>query len=129
MTNNRVVLVAVLAAILLSACVGMGQKSDSSQTSNKQLASGIKIYEDGDYPAALVALNDAEDMGLRDKHDQVLVHKYLAFIHCVSGREKQCHEEFREALELDPTFDLTPAEAGHPIWGPVFRVEKAKFTK
>ena len=26
-------------------------------------------------------------------------------------------------------FDLTPAEAGHPIWGPVFRAVKADVAK
>jgi len=26
---------------------------------------------------------------------------------------------------VDPTMDLAPAEAGHPIWGPIFRAVKA----
>ena len=29
--------------------------------------------------------------------------------------------EFRKAFEIDPAFALTPAEDGHPIWGPVYR--------
>ena len=29
--------------------------------------------------------------------------------------------QYEKALEVDPKFDLGPAEAGHPIWGPVFR--------
>lgn len=129
MTNIRVMLVAVLAALLLSACAEMGPMTNLFQPSNKQLASGIKSYEEGDYKTALVTLQKAQEKGLNDKRDQVLAHKYLAFIHCISGREKQCHDEFRKALVVDPTFELKPAEAGHPVWGPVFRGEKAKYTK
>ncbi|MDA1107929.1 MAG: TssQ family T6SS-associated lipoprotein [Proteobacteria bacterium] len=51
-------------------------------------------------------------------------HKYLAFIHCASSREKRCREEFAKALEINPKLELEPAEAGHPIWGRVFRSAK-----
>lgn len=127
--NMRVMWIAVLAVLWLSACDAMLTKTNLSQPTNKYLASAIKSYDDGDYQNALAALNKAEETGLSDKREQVLAHKYLAFIYCVSGHEKQCHEEFREALEVDPGFNLKPAEAGHPIWGPVFRAEKAKYTK
>lgn len=129
MKNIRVILVAVLAALLLSACGEMGPMNDVFQPSNKQLLSGIKSYEDGDYQSALITLKNAQNMGLNDKRDQVVAHKYLAFIHCVSGREKQCREEFKHALQVEPTFELKPEEAGHPVWGPIFRGEKAKFAK
>ena len=32
-----------------------------------------------------------------------------------------CRDEFRKAFEIYPEFALTPAEDGHPIWGPVYR--------
>ena len=121
----RAMLFAVLTALLLSACAEMG--ANIFQPSNKQLVSGIKSYEEGDYQTALITIRKAQEMGLNDKHDQVIAFKYLAFIHCVSGQDKQCRDEFRKALALDPTFDLTPAEAGHPLWGPVFRGEKARY--
>jgi hypothetical protein len=37
-----------------------------------------------------------------------------------------CREEFRKALTMDPSLELSPAEAGHPVWGPVFRSLKGK---
>jgi hypothetical protein len=40
-----------------------------------------------------------------------------------------CYESFRRALALNPKFELTAAEAGHPVWGPVFRSAKAKSAK
>jgi hypothetical protein len=56
----------------------------------------------------------------------VTANKYLAFISCVSGRDRQCRAYFRRALELNPSFELEPAEAGHPTWGPVFRNVKGR---
>ena len=127
MTNIRVMLAAVIAAFLLSACNGMGMLTAKP---NAELTSGIKSYENFDYPTALASLQKSlAEMGKSDKAGQVTAHKYLAFIHCVSGRTQQCHDEFRKALDIDPAFDLKPAEAGHPIWGPVFRSEKAKQAK
>jgi len=52
------------------------------------------------------------------RKDRVTAHKYLAFIYCVSDKKKQCREQFKEAMEIDSDFELSPSEAGHPIWGP-----------
>jgi Tfp pilus assembly protein PilF len=88
------------------------------------LAAGIRSYENGDYAESARRLQRALDAGLRSS-DRVKAHKYLAFIHCAQGREGRCRDEFRKALEIDPGFELEPAEAGHPIWGPVFRSVKS----
>lgn len=90
-----------------------------------QLEAGIKLYEDGRYPQAMTSFQSALNAGLSNSQ-QVIANKYLAFISCVSGRDRQCRSYFRRALELDPSFDLEPAEAGHPTWGPVFRSVKAR---
>jgi len=87
----------------------------------EQLATGIKYYDAGDYDAAVKSLTDSLDHGLLSKADQSRARKYIAFSHCVSGREQQCRAEFRKAFEINPDFALTPAEDGHPIWGPVYR--------
>jgi len=49
----------------------------------------------------------------------------VAFIHCSENRSRQCRDEFRKALAIDPDMELAPAEAGHPTWGPIFRSAKA----
>lgn len=89
------------------------------------LNAGIKSYENGSYAEAAKQLQSALDQGL-GKSGQLQAHKHLAFIHCASGRQGPCRNEFRKALAVDPAFDLTPAEAGHPLWGPVFAKEKAR---
>ncbi len=88
------------------------------------LQTGLKQYDQGQYKRAAATLQQALDMGLVPAN-QTLAYKHLAFISCTSNRESQCRNEFRKALELDSRFDLTPAEAGHPQWGPVFRSVKA----
>lgn len=96
-----------------------------SDKGQPELLSGIGQYENGNYKLATRQLQSALALGLESSANQARAHKYLAFIHCVGGRQSQCREEFRKALEADPTFSLTPAEAGHPTWGPVFRKLKS----
>ena len=96
-----------------------------TQKGAPDLASGIKQYEDANYTEAARLLQSALDQGL-GRDDQVKAHKYLAFIHCVSGRERRCRDEFRAALKIDPSFELAANEAGHPIWGPAFRSVKGQ---
>lgn len=86
-----------------------------------QLAQGVKQYDTGDFDNALKSLGGSLEHGMLSKHDQSKARKYLAFIFCVTGREAQCRDEFRKAFEIDQAFALTPAEDGHPIWGPVYR--------
>ena len=131
MSDIRMLLIAMLATLLLSACgtTGMGENlfgSAKPGPAEQKLSSGIKSYEEGDYNDSLNALQSALEIGLGKKSDQVLAYKYSAFIHCVSGRDKQCRDAFRRALEIEPAFELKPAEVGHPIWGPAFRSVKGK---
>jgi Tfp pilus assembly protein PilF len=85
---------------------------------------GLKQYENGDYVDSLKSLQSALEQGLRNG-ERVDAHKHLAFIHCASARERQCRDEFRRGLAIDSSMELTAAEAGHPVWGPIFRSLKA----
>lgn len=93
------------------------------------LAAGLHEYDNAQYGLAAQSLRRALAQGLADPADRIKAHKYLAFIDCTSGRPQQCRDEFRAALEIDPNMELAPAEAGHPIWGPVFRSVKAQLRK
>lgn len=96
----------------------------SLRAGDPPLAVGLRLYEEGNYEESAKALQGAIARGLPDQ-DRARAHKHLAFIHCAGGRERQCREEFRRALDVDPGLQLSAAEAGHPAWGPVFRSLKA----
>jgi Tfp pilus assembly protein PilF len=88
------------------------------------LSAGLKQYENGDYEESAKNLQVAIELGVPEKL-RANAHKHLAFIHCSSNRERQCRDEFRKALAADPSTQLDAAEAGHPVWGPIFRSLKA----
>jgi Tfp pilus assembly protein PilF len=119
-------------ALLASGCTSapvrdVGLDKLAPRKAEQELSMGIQDYEDGNYKSSAKHLQTALDEKLTFSSDTVRAHKYLAFIHCASNREKQCREEFRKALELDPAFELSPAEASHPIWGPAFRGVKVEM--
>jgi len=121
-------------AVLLAGCESAPVKTvqesitglfQSGPKGESSLQNGIRQYEEGNYNEASRLIQAGLDQGL-GRNDQVRAHKYLAFIHCVSGRDARCRDEFRAALKIDPSFELAANEAGHPIWGPVFRSVKGR---
>ena len=121
-------LAAITAVLLAAACstepVRNIQAFFAPSKGQPALAAGLKQYEDGDYADSARSLAGAIEQGLGDR-ERVNAHKHLAFIHCASSRERQCRDEFRKALAIEPAMELAPAEAGHPTWGPIFRSLKS----
>jgi Tfp pilus assembly protein PilF len=117
---------AVLVAVLVLAACSTEPLREFLQTSKgaSTLGAGLRKYENGEYADAARDLQAAIDLGLTDR-ERAGAHKHLAFIHCSSGRERACREEFRKALAVNPDLELAAAEAGHPQWGPLFAQLKA----
>jgi Tfp pilus assembly protein PilF len=82
---------------------------------------GIRAYDDGQYAAAEKALQRALAEGLQSARDRATAHKLLAFITCTSDRLADCEQQFRDARTADAGFALSRSEAGHPVWGPVYK--------
>ena len=122
------------ATLLMTACASpimrdIGLDKLAPRKAEQDLLAGIRAYEDGEYKNASRLLQRASSTGLFLNSDKIAAHKYLAFMHCAQSREKACRNEFRNALELDPNFELSPAESGHPSWGPVFKTLKSDMAK
>lgn len=120
-----------LACLALPGCASVASFNEDvaglfSSAGQRELDFGLKAYEDGEYAYSARLLQGSLDAGLRGTANRVRAHKYLAFLHCASNRIPQCRDEFRKVLEIDPSFDLREDEAGHPVWGPVFRSVKGK---
>ena len=128
MNMHRATLATLAAAALLAACaasappVPTGGLADlMERPAERALVEGIRAYDDGQYVQAEAALRKALGAGLRSGRDQASAHKLLAFITCTSERPAECDAAFRAARKADPAFALSRSEAGHPLWGPVYR--------
>ena len=126
-TGRRVRLaLASAACALLAACAQpptapVGLLDVAGRPAEKALLDGLKAYDDAQYGAAELQFKQAIALGLASRKDRAEAHKRLAFIECTSGRLADCEAEFRLARQADPAFVLDRAEAGHPVWGPVYR--------
>ncbi len=55
--------------------------------------------------------------------------KLQAFSYCVTNYRQLCEDSFVRILQLQPSFQLAPNEAGHPLWGPAFQAAQASQTR
>ena len=113
-------------ACALAACETLPQQSPvgltdlSERPAERALMGAMRAYDDADYPAVERQANEAMKLGLRSARDVATAHKLRAFVYCTSNRLAACEAEFRAARAADPAFVLSKAEAGHPVWGPVY---------
>jgi Tfp pilus assembly protein PilF len=121
-------------ALFMTACATplvrtTGLDKLAPRNAERDLSTGIRAYEEGDYKTAPKFLQSALGAGLLLNSDKVAAHKHLAFIYCAQSRVESCRNEFRRAFEIDPQFELSATESGHPMWRPVFKevaIEMAK---
>ena len=110
----------------LTACDTMPQQQPVGLTdltdrpAERALMGAMRAYDDADYPTVERQANEAMKLGLRSNRDVATAHKLRAFVYCTSNRLAACEAEFRAARTADPAFVLSHAEAGHPVWGPVY---------
>jgi len=118
--------VALAAVAALAACETPQQQAPTGLTdlterpAERALMGAMRAYDDADYPSVERQANEAMKLGLRSPRDVATAHKLRAFVYCTSNRLAACESEFRAARVADPGFALSKAEAGHPVWGPVY---------
>ena len=117
---------ALASAALLTACVQpapppVGVVDVSARPAERALLAGLKAYDDAQYESAERLFREALAAGLASPRDRAEAHKRLAFLHCAGGRLGDCEAEFRLARQSDRNFALDKSEAGHPVWGPVYK--------
>ena len=105
------------------------RSAEPGEFTQRAFINGMRFYEDGQYERAEVMLRRALSEGLRDRNDVAVANKHLAFIACAYDRPAECESAFRAAFAADPTFKLTDAEVGHPLWGPVYKRVAAEQVK
>jgi hypothetical protein len=93
----------------------------TARPAERALLAGLKAYDDAQYDPADKLFREALAAGLASPRDRAEAHKRLAFIQCAAGRVGDCESEFKLARQADPKFALDKSEAGHPVWGPVYK--------
>ena len=117
-------LVCLVAACCLGASASappVGLSEVLQRPAERALLAGLRAYDDAQYADAERELGKALSLGLPSAKDRASAHKHLAFVHCASQRVAACEAAFRAARGADPAFALSRAEAGHPLWGPVYK--------
>lgn len=99
-------------------------ESSVQRDPNATLRDGIRLYNDGEFGAAIARFN-APEIQNANVAIRVSALKYTAFSYCVTQRPILCRQTFDKALRIDPNFSLAPGEEGHPMWGPVFARARA----
>lgn len=114
-----------IAVVALAGCAlpqeaPVGVTDLTERPAERALIGALRAYDDADYPSVERQVSEAMKLGLRSPRDLATAHKLRAFVFCTSNRISACEAEFRAARTADPAFALTHAEAGHPVWGPVY---------
>lgn len=126
-----------LISMVLAGCNAVGTCEDGSggmrlggdSVAKRLLAKGVTEYQSGNYVSAKSSLQGVLQNQYATKDERASANKYLAFMACVSGEQRQCADHFRKSLSIKSDFELSDAEAGHPLWGPVFRNIKGEKAK
>jgi hypothetical protein len=85
----------------------------------------VALYNNGDYNGEIKRFTSVGEALKPYKDLELQGYKYTAFSYCLTRRTTLCRQQFENAFKLDPSFDLSTGEKGHPLWGPVFaRVKK-----
>ena len=114
-------------AWILTACAQVapaapiGLLDVTARAAEQALLGGLRAYDEAQYETAEQKFRQALAAGLVSPRDRAEAHKRLAFLDCAAARLQACEQEFRLARQADPRFVLDASEAGHPVWGPVYR--------
>jgi Tfp pilus assembly protein PilF len=128
MANYRTSRYCVLFSLALAACAPTRPPHDDTRPQAGQdrvdkavttLLEGIRLYERGDFKAAIATLN-VRAMQAAPDAIRLEALKYTAFSYCVMENYAACRHAFDQSLAIDRDFDLRKSERSHPMWGPVF---------
>ncbi|CAE6806264.1 TssQ family T6SS-associated lipoprotein [Paraburkholderia haematera] len=116
--------VTIVLASSISILAGCSSISPQQRAATETVQNARSAYSNGDYARTIQLLSHASEIDRSDSATQIEAHKLMAFSYCVTGKLSACRAEFRKILDIDPHFELSAAERGHPIWGPAFEAAR-----
>jgi hypothetical protein len=122
----RLALIPLLAA--LAACTtppAAKPPAVATQAALDQLQQVRDNYQAGKYGEVIRMVATSNELAGSTGEVVIESLKLQAFSYCINNYQTLCEDDFARILVIDSTFELTPAEQGHPKWGPAFRKAKA----
>ncbi|KOF53763.1 MULTISPECIES: TssQ family T6SS-associated lipoprotein [unclassified Achromobacter] len=116
-------------SVLLSGCAALSPLTAEPPPTAEAVAELQQVRDDyaaGRYGAVIRGVATSDALATAPKAVRIEAYKLQAFSYCVTRYAQLCQDSFARILQLDPGFQLAPNEAGHPIWGPVFRRARAR---
>lgn len=110
-----------LIPVFLAAAAAIAGCSTTDPAARQALDDVRQQYLAGDYGGVIrtVATSDTLAKGPDDTRVEAL--KLQAYSYCLTQYTQLCEDGFVRILRIEPSFQLPPTEAGHPMWGPVFK--------
>jgi hypothetical protein len=119
------------AMAVLTACAAPRQTAEplpsaptAAQEAALQAVQGM--YKAGRYGDVVREVARSQDLNEAPPALRVQAMKLRAFSYCLSKYRVLCQEEFGRILKIDPAFELSPTEQGHPLWGPAYRAARGQ---
>ncbi|RIJ04284.1 hypothetical protein DXK93_07295 [Achromobacter sp. K91] len=116
--SARICLISMLA--LLAACA-----STPSPQAVEALQQVRDEYAASRFGAVVRTVATSDALATAPTPMRVEALKLQAFSYCVTNYRQLCEDSFARILQLQPSFQLAPNEAGHPQWGPAFQAAQA----
>ncbi|AOB33390.1 hypothetical protein AKI39_03940 [Bordetella sp. H567] len=78
-------------------------------------------YMAADYGGVIRTVATSETLTKAPDDTRVEALKLQAYSYCLTQYTQLCEDGFVRILRIEPSFQLPSNEAGHPMWGPVFK--------
>lgn len=90
---------------------------------------GKQFYTDRNYAESIKYLEMALSRKDLSKDNQIMTHKFMAFIYAIQKHPDKAKKSFRKAFEINKQFELDKSEYGNPAWTPLYDEIKKEFQK
>ncbi|OZI63559.1 TssQ family T6SS-associated lipoprotein [Bordetella genomosp. 11] len=108
-------------SVLLAASASIAGCATTSPAQQQALAQVREQYLAGDYGGVIRTVATSETLAEAPDATRVEALKLQAYSYCLTQYTQLCQDGFVRILRIEPAFQLPSTEAGHPMWGPVFR--------
>lgn len=111
----------LMLALLAAAATSIAGCATTDPAAQQALVQVRERYAAGDYGDVIRTVATSRPLAGAPDPTRVEALKLQAYSYCLTRYTQLCEDGFVRILRIEPSFQLPPNEAGHPMWGPVFQ--------